>query len=106
VIIANQRANSNGVSVPLVTPLPLPHVRLRQVTVNAIVWDGQTLVLSGPALYDPRRTQEKVPVLGDLPVVGRLFRSETNAPAKKNLLIFVTPTLIEPTGNRVHPEQK
>ena len=50
--------------------------------------------------------QEKVPVLGDLPVVGRLFRSETNAPAKKNLLIFVTPTLIDPAGNRLHPEGK
>jgi type II secretory pathway component GspD/PulD (secretin) len=105
-IVAVQGANSNGVSTPLTTQLPLPRFRVHQVTVNAIVWDGQTLVLSGPALYDPRRTQEKVPVLGDLPVVGRLFRSETNAPAKKNLLIFVTPTLIEPTGNRVHPEQK
>jgi biopolymer transport protein ExbD len=105
-IVAVQGANSNRVSTPLTAQLPLPRFRVHQVTVNAIVWDGQTLVLSGPALYDPRRTQEKVPVLGDLPVVGRLFRSETNAPAKKNLLIFVTPTLIDPAGNLIHPAEK
>ena len=48
------------------------------------------------------RLKDKVPVLGDLPYVGRLFRSEAKSTAKKNLVIFVTPTIIDPAGNRTH----
>jgi type II secretory pathway component GspD/PulD (secretin) len=46
--------------------------------------------------------KDKVPVLGDLPLVGRAFRSESKTIKKKNLLIFVTPTLIDPAGNLIH----
>jgi general secretion pathway protein D len=41
-----------------------------------------------------------VPFLGDLPGVGRLFRSESNQTQRKNLVVFVTPTIIDPSGNR------
>jgi len=51
------------------------------------------------------KTKDKIPVLGDLPLAGRLFRSESSATRKKNLLIFVTPTIIDPAGNRVHSEE-
>ena len=47
-------------------------------------------------------SKDKVPVLGDLPFFGRFFRSEQKVSRKKNLLIFVTPTLIDPAGNRLH----
>jgi general secretion pathway protein D len=50
--------------------------------------------------------KDKVPVLGDLPLVGRLFRSESSVSAKKNLVIFVTPTIIDPAGNRVHTDDE
>jgi general secretion pathway protein D len=50
--------------------------------------------------------KDKVPILGDLPVVGRLFRSESSVSAKKNLVIFVTPTIIDPAGNRVHTDDE
>jgi len=40
-----------------------------------------------------------------LPLVGRLFRSESNQTQKKNLVIFVTPTIIDPAGNRVHTDE-
>jgi len=46
------------------------------------------------------RQKDKVPFLGDLPVLGRLFRSESNTTARKNLIVFVTPTIIDPSGNR------
>ena len=46
--------------------------------------------------------KDKVPVLGDIPVLGRLFRSESSLTDKKNLVIFVTPTIIDPAGRRVH----
>jgi general secretion pathway protein D len=66
------------------------------------VWDGQTVVLGGLLAEDVTKVKEKVPVIGDLPLVGRLFRSESSKTRKTNLLIFVTPTIIDPAGNRVH----
>jgi len=40
--------------------------------------------------------------LGDIPLVGRLFRSEASLTSKKNLVVFVTPTILDPAGKRVH----
>jgi type II secretory pathway component GspD/PulD (secretin) len=45
-------------------------------------------------------------VLGDLPLFGRFFRSEAKVNQKKNLVIFVTPTIIDPAGNRVHTDEE
>jgi type II secretory pathway component GspD/PulD (secretin) len=81
---------------------PLPRFRVRQVATTAVVWDGQTVVLGGLIAENVKKTREKVPVLGDIPFVGRLFRSEAADSTKKNLVIFVTPTIIDPAGNRVH----
>ncbi|HNQ91057.1 MAG TPA: hypothetical protein PKM73_20785 [Verrucomicrobiota bacterium] len=83
---------------------PLPHFRVRQVTTTAVVWDGQTVVLGGLIAEKVAKIKDKVPVLGDLPLVGRLFRSEGSASKKKNLIVFVTPTIIDAAGNRIHPE--
>ncbi len=90
---------------PLTQITPLPIFRLRQVVTSAIVWDGQTVVLGGLISENVSKTKDKVPLLGDLPLVGRLFRSESSQTRKKNLLIFVTPTIIDPAGNRVHTEE-
>jgi type II secretory pathway component GspD/PulD (secretin) len=68
------------------------------------VWDGQTVFLGGLLSDQTTRQRDKVPVLGDLPFFGRLFRSERSSTSKKNLVIFVTPKIIDPAGNRVHPE--
>ena len=86
------------------SPIPLPRFLVRQVTTSATVWDGQTVVLGGLISDDIRTKKDKVPVLGDIPVIGRLFRSESNGSAKKNLVIFVTAKIIDPAGNRVHSE--
>jgi type II secretory pathway component GspD/PulD (secretin)/tetratricopeptide (TPR) repeat protein len=94
-----------GVGLPLTAQLPLPRFRVRQVTTTAIVWDGQTIALGGLLSESISKYKDKVPVLGDIPVVGRLFRSEGNVTEKKNLVIFVTPTIIDPAGNRVHNEE-
>jgi len=85
-----------------VQPTPLPKFRVRQVATSAIVWDGQTVVLCGLIAENVTKNREKVPVLGDIPLLGRLFRSESQDSTKKNLVIFVTPTIIDPAGNRVH----
>ena len=95
-----------GAAVPLRAQLPLPHFRLRQVTTSAIVWDGQTVVLGGLITEDVTKLKDKIPMLGDLPLLGRFFRSESSATKKKNLMIFVTPTIIDPAGNRAHTEDE
>ena len=83
-------------------PTPLPRFRVRQVVTSAVVWDGQTIVLGGLIAENVNKTKDKVPVLGDIPFVGRLFRSERSTSEKRNLVVFVTPKLIDPAGNRVH----
>jgi general secretion pathway protein D len=81
---------------------PLPRVRVRQVVTSVSVWDGQTVVLGGLISDNVATKRDKVPVLGDVPLLGRLFRSESSVKTKKNLLILVTPTIIDPAGKRVH----
>ena len=63
-------------------------------------------MLGGLITEDVTKLKDKVPVLGDLPFVGRLFRSESSSTKKKNLVIFVTPTIIDPSGNRFHSEDE
>ncbi len=82
--------------------LPLPRLRVRMVTTSAIVWDGQTVALGGLITEDNVKSRDKVPVLGDVPVLGRLFRSENSRTVKKNLMIFVTATIVDAGGKRVH----
>lgn len=81
---------------------PLPRFRVRQVQTKAALWDGQTLVLGAYPVEDQVHTKDKVPVLGDIPGLGRWFRSESKSTVRKQLLVFVTATIIDPAGNRVH----
>jgi len=101
-----QSVGGTGAANPLTTTTPLPIFRLRQVVTSAIVWDGQTVVLGGLIAEQVSKMKSKVPVLGDLPIAGRFFRSEENMTSKRNLLIFVTPTILDPAGNRVHAEEE
>ena len=87
-------------------PTVLPLFRVRQVVSAVNVWDGQTLVLGGLLAETVTTIKDQVPMLGDLPLVGRFFRSESKNTNKKNLLIFVTPMLIDPAGNRLHTEDE
>jgi general secretion pathway protein D len=99
-------ASGLGPSTPVTAVLPLPHFRIRQVTTCVNVWDGQTVVLGGLISENVGKMKDQVPILGDLPIVGRLFRNEISQALKSNLLIFVTPTIIDPAGNRFHSEDE
>ena len=92
----------NTVGLPITAQLPLPHFRARTITTSAIVWDGQTVVLGGLISENVTKIKDQVPVLGDIPFLGRFFRSEATTATKKNLLVFVTPNIIDPAGNYVH----
>jgi type II secretory pathway component GspD/PulD (secretin)/tetratricopeptide (TPR) repeat protein len=90
----------------VVVPTVLPRFAVRQVASSVNVWDGQTVVLGGLLSETVSTIKDKVPLLGDLPIAGVLFRSESKISAKKNLIIFVTPVLIDPAGNRLHSEDE
>ena len=90
----------------VMVPTVLPAFRVRQVASAVNVWDGQTVVLGGLLAETVATIKDKVPFLGDLPLAGRFFRSESKTTSKKNLLIFVTPLLIDPAGNRLHSEDE
>ena len=79
-----QLAVGNTVSTPVTSQLPLPIFRSRQVVTSCNVWDGQTVVLGGLLAESDQKIKDKVPILGDLPVIGRLFRSESSSTQKKN----------------------
>ena len=87
-------------------PTVLPKFRVRQVVSAVNVWDGQTVVLGGLLAETVQTIKDQIPMLGDLPLVGTFFRSESKNTTKDNLLIFVTPVLIDPAGNRLHSEDE
>jgi len=95
-------------SVPNVVLLPtaLPLFSVREVTTTVNVWDGQTVVLGGLINSTIMESKDTVPVLGDVPILGRLFQSTQKTETKRNLMIFVTATLIDPAGNRVHSDDE
>jgi general secretion pathway protein D len=101
-----QSVAGSSIGTPLVAVLPLPHFRIRQAATTCNVWDGQTVVLGGMIADTIFKIKDKVPFLGDLPLVGRLFQSQSSDSTKQNLMIFVTPTLIDPAGNRVHTDEQ
>jgi general secretion pathway protein D len=71
------------------------------VTTGVTVWDGQTVVLGGLIREDVQDVEDKVPILGDIPILGRLFRTQAEEHFKRNLIVFVTAYLIDPSGQRV-----
>ena len=77
-------------------------MRTQQMASTVNVHDGQTLVLGGLVSERIATITGQLPVLGTLPGLGSLLRSESKNTQRRNLLIFITPTIIDPAGNRVH----
>jgi type II secretory pathway component GspD/PulD (secretin) len=100
--IANVTGSLNVVQLPVI----LPDFTIRQVVTTVNVWDNQTVVIGGLISSQVISTSDKVPVLGDIPLVGNLFQSNSKQEIKKNLMIFVTATIVDPSGNRVHSDDE
>ncbi len=75
----------------------------RSVTTNVLVDDQQIIVLGGLLQDDVREVKNKVPVLGDVPLVGNLFRNTNNSAVKQNLMIFLRPQIVRDsrTGSKL-----
>ena len=75
-----------------------PVFSVREVTTEVTVYDGQTVVMGGLMREDIQKVEDKVPILGDIPIAGRLFRSSADQHIKRNLIMFVTASLMDPAG--------
>ncbi len=75
-----------------------PIIDVRSIETSMSIRSGQTVVMGGLIKDDDIRTERKVPVLGNIPLLGSLFRYETQDRKKRNLVIFLTATLITPEG--------
>ena len=100
-----QTSAGSGANIGYVGVMPpLPLFFIRQLATSVNVWDSQTVALGGLITSYESTVKDKVPVIGDLPLVGRLFQSNAKTTNKKNLMIFVTPSIVDPAGNRVHAD--
>ena len=73
----------------------VPSIDTRELQTSVLVNNGETVVLGGIFQDERSRTQDKVPYLSSIPGIGNLFKRRANENKKRELLIFVTPTIVE-----------
>jgi general secretion pathway protein D len=106
-----QTTNTNFLGVTttnVLTPniINQPIFSTRKVTTSVSVWDGQTVVLGGLMREDVQKTEDRTPIIGDIPIIGRLFRTNAEQHIKRNLVIFVTARLVNPGGQPVNSTEE
>lgn len=77
----------------------IPAIKNRTIITNVIVDNLSTIVLGGLVNTSKSEAEEKIPVLGDIPLLGRLFRSTNNEDGNLELVFFITPEIVDPTKN-------
>ena len=83
------------------TPLySVPQISKREINTSVLVDNGQTVVLGGVYEFKNKEDVNKVPFLGDLPLLGKLFQNKNGTKSKAELLIFVTPKILKPAPKR------
>ena len=73
----------------------VPIISTRNIESRVLIYDGQTLIVGGLMKDDIRKTEYKVPLLGDIPLLGALFKYTSQSKVKINLVIFITPHIIK-----------
>jgi general secretion pathway protein D len=103
----NTNSNGDFISTEKVELTPntilQPIFSSKKVATGVKVYDGATVVLGGLVTEQSTTIDDRVPLLGDLPVVGRLFQSKVKQRRTKNLILFVTVKVVDPSGNRINP---
>ncbi len=90
-----------SVSVAIGSNINIPGFRTRKVKTNVTVRHGETIVMSGIFENEEQKDVSKVPLLGHIPIIGELFKSRTLTGTKRELVIFVTPRIVNPDTERV-----
>lgn len=92
-------AISSGRTVTVPPGFYQPIFSVREVSTKVTLWDGATLVMGGLTREEVRQVDDRIPLLGSVPLLGRFFRSKGESAQKRNLLIFVTANLVSPGGS-------
>ena len=101
-----QTGTVNTISVGSSNTYPQPIVDRREADTTLLIKDGQTIVLGGLRKKDVSKQIDKVPLLGDLPLIGRLFRFEGESTINSELVVFVTPTIVKRPAMTPDEKQK
>ena len=91
-------ALTGGVTVTVPSGFFQPIFSTREVTTDVTVFDGATVVIGGLTREEVKTVDDKVPVLGNLPLIGAAFRSTGKSVQKRSLMVFVTANLVSPGG--------
>ena len=86
-------------------PMEQPFFSVRSVSTQLSVYNGATVVIGGLITEMRKTIEDKIPLLGDIPYLGRLFRSRAEQSDKRNLLIFITARLVDPAGKLIKPNE-
>jgi general secretion pathway protein D len=88
------RQESSSIDGPIISTSTDLITNKREITTTAVVDDGEILVIGG--LIDENRStrEDKVPLLGDVPIAGNLFKSQAKQKDRRNLMVFIRPTII------------
>lgn len=78
--------------------IEMPVFSARRVNTSLTIYDGYTVAVGGLMREDVQNVEDKVPILGDIPIIGRLFQTKAENRIKSNLIIFVTAQIIDATG--------
>ncbi len=79
----------------------VPGFRTRKVKTNVTVRHGETIVLSGVFSHDEQKAVSKLPGLGHIPILGELFKNRAFDSNKRELVIFVTPRIVNPDSDKI-----
>ena len=78
-----------------------PFFPVRSLATSVDIYNGSTVVMGGMITEERYSEEDKIPILGDIPILGRLFRYSYDQSEKKNLLIFVSARLVDPAGRTI-----
>jgi len=84
--------------------IEMPVFSTRRVNTALTIYDGYTVSVGGLMSENVQNVEDKVPILGDLPIIGRLFQSKAENHIKSNLIIFVTAEIIDAAGARINAD--
>ena len=84
--------------------LKMPQFKLQNIQTHLKIYDGETVVMGGVAKDNTDSVDDRTPILGDIPVVGRFFRSQYEDAEKISLLIFTKVDLVRPDGSMLRPK--
>jgi general secretion pathway protein D len=98
---ANVSSSSSSTMTWYDAPMEQPFFHVRSIDSKVSITPGSTVVMGGLITEARKAMDDKIPFLGDIPYIGRLFRSHAEQTVKRNLLIFVTGRLITPSGREL-----